>query len=137
MQPRPVVSVWCFVADPLQVLVLKRPPERAAGWQPVTGRVEDGETLHAACIREVHEEAALPPPLELLDLGLEHDLTGYDGVRYRQHAYAARYAHAQPPQVSHEHEEARWVGVDDARGLLRWDQDRLFLDALLARLRPG
>lgn len=131
-----MVSVWCFVEAPLQVLVLKRPPERAAGWQPVTGRVEDGEAFPAACVREVHEEAGLPPPLELMDLGLEHELTGYNGVWYRQRAYAARYAHAQPPIVSHEHEEARWVGIDEARALLRWDQDRLFLDALLARLRP-
>ena len=131
------MSVWCFVEAPLQVLVLKRPPERAAGWQPVTGRVEDGEAPRDACVREVHEEAGLPPPLELLDLGLEEELTGYDGLRYVQHAYAARYAHAQPPVVSHEHEEARWVTATQARGLLRWDQDRLFLDALLARLRPG
>ena len=128
------MSVWCFVAEPLRVLVLRRPPERAAGWQPVTGRVEAGERAVDACVREVREEAGLPPPDEVLDLGLDHELTGYDGVRYRQRAFAARYALAQPPVVSHEHEEARWVDVATARGLLRWDQDRVFLDALLARL---
>lgn len=135
MADRRSVSVFAFVAEPLAVLLLRRPASRAAGWQPVTGRVEPGDaTLDAACVRELAEEAALPPPAEMLDLGIESEFVGYDGVTYRQRAFAARYATRLNAAKSEEHEELRWASLDEALALLRWDEDKDALRALVTLL---
>ena len=129
------MSAWCYAPSPLRVLLVLRVPERAAGWQPVTGRVEPGESDEAACVREIAEETGLPPP-EALD-ALDHvaEFTGYDGRAYRQRAYAARYVDARPPRVGPEHEDARWVEPDEARAMLQWDDDRDTLARLLRQVR--
>lgn len=127
------VSVWVFTTDPLRVLILRRPAARAAGWQPVTGRVEPSDaSLADACVREIREETGLLAPREVIDLGREHEFLGYDGVSYQQRAFAARYDDAAPVSPSPEHEEARWVDADEASGLLRWDEDHATLELLRA-----
>ena len=155
MDDRRSVSVLCFAPDPLRVLLLRRPASRAAGWQPVTGRVEPGDlalpdqallrgpaatpevpALVAACVREVREETGLPPPREVLDLGIETGFVGYDGAAYRQRHFAARYDDAPLPVETPEHEEARWAGAAEARAILRWEPDKRALDELERRLRP-
>src|SRR3989338_8799200 len=40
-------------------LLLKRAERRGGFWQPVSGGVEDGETLQAAVLREVAEETGI------------------------------------------------------------------------------
>lgn len=127
------MSVWCHTKAPVRVLLVRRVPARAAGWQPVTGRVEPGESHEAACVREIAEETGLPPPDAVEPLGHASEFTGYDGRVYLQRAFAARYADAILPRVGPEHEEARWVDPAEARAMLRWDDDRETLTLLLAR----
>lgn len=151
MAERRLVNVMVHAEAPLRVLLLRRPPQRAAGWQSVTGRVEVEDegplpacfagapatteiaTLARACLREIHEETGLPPPLSLEDLGVESSFVGYDGVTYRQRTFAARYAEATPPLHTPEHEEGRWVGAEEAMGMLTWESDRRSLATLMAR----
>ena len=156
MPERRLVSclVWC--ADPARVLLLRRPASRAAGWQSVTGRVEPSDaegpfpaclvgapatpeipTLARACLREIHEETGLGLPAELRDLGAESSFVGYDGVTYRQRAFAARYADAAPPLHTPEHEEGRWVDAATALATLTWESDRASLRAVFGALDSG
>jgi 8-oxo-dGTP pyrophosphatase MutT (NUDIX family) len=146
------VHVVLYVPRPLRVLLLRRPESRTAGWQGVTGRVEERDatgpdtplllappehdeipTLARACLREIHEETGLPPPLDLEDLGLERAFDGHDDVHYRQRSFAARYAHLHPAPATPEHEEARWVPAQDALRIVRWESDRTAIALLLAR----
>ena len=132
-----------FCTSPLRVLLLRRPPHKAAGWQSVTGRVEPEDaqgpppdvlrgapateeipTLARACLREIHEETGLGPPLELIDLGQESSFVGYDGVTYRQRTFAARYGDATPPVHTPEHEEGRWALAEEAMRLFTWESDK-------------
>lgn len=126
-------SIYCLVyaLDPSRVLLLLRPAARAAGWQGVTGRVEpDDADLRATCVREIDEETGLPPPAQLHDLGFERTFVGYDGTTYHQRSFAARYATPIPLDRTPEHEEGRWVTLDEARTMVRWDTDRQALDWL-------
>lgn len=133
---KPVVHVLVVARDPLRVLLLLRPASRVAGWQSVTGRVEPTDAdLRAACVREIAEEAGLPPPEELVDLGpeSERDYDGYDGGRYRQRSFVATYPTAPPVRLSDEHEEIRWVEPREAIAMVRWDSDRDAIKWVLGR----
>lgn len=113
---------------PPRVLLLRRTPERGGFWQPVTGGVEpaggaDGaESGEAAARRELAEETGLSAEV-LLDLGLETAFLGYDGVRYRERAFAA-IVQSDSFERSEEHDDARFVPLDEAAALLRWDENR-------------
>lgn len=51
----------------VEVLALRRIAERGGFWQPVTGRLEPGETLAAAAERELEEETGLAGTVESLE----------------------------------------------------------------------
>src|SRR4051812_7156859 len=53
------VQVWIYRLAPFQVLLLKTNRSRGAFWQPVTGSVEDEESLPDAALREGCEESGL------------------------------------------------------------------------------
>lgn len=119
------VYVLVYALDPPRVLVLRRPAARAAGWQSVTGRVEPEDAdLRATALREIAEETGLPAPDTLIDLGFERSFVGYDGVTYHQRSFAARYQTPHAIERTPEHEEGRWVALDEAMTLVSWDTDR-------------
>lgn len=128
------VCVFVFVAEPFRVLLLRRVAARAAGWQPVTGRIEETDaSLVDACIREIREETGLGAPLEVIDLAHETSFVGYDGATYHQRTFAARYQNEMSVHTSEEHEEAQWVDADEATRLLTWPENREALAWLLHR----
>jgi len=68
-----------------QVLALQRTPARGGFWQPVTGKLEAGESPQAAAQRELLEETSLAVPVRSLDY---------------VHAFAQR--ETQPPRLIEE-----------------------------------
>ncbi|MHB8584844.1 MAG: NUDIX domain-containing protein [Thermoplasmatota archaeon] len=114
------------------VLLLRRKPEIGAGWQPVTGKVEAGETHEEAARRELAEETGLEAE-RLEELGLESEFVGYDGRSYRERAFVAVVGPGLV-RVGAEHEEARFVPPAEARRLLQWEENRLALDLALSAL---
>lgn len=59
------ISVVAHAAG--EVLLLKRLPQRGGFWQPVTGRVEPGESSEAAAARELYEETGIESEVTPLD----------------------------------------------------------------------
>jgi len=90
------------------------PPRPLAGqgfYSLPGGRVEFGESLHAALHREVDEETGLR--IEILDLaGWREVLPGTGGGgHYLIMSFAARWT-AREPVLNHEHDDFKWMAPD-------------------------
>ena len=117
-----------------RVLIIRRAQHLPLGgyWTPVTGRVEPGETLEAACHREVAEEVGLRIAL---GAAFHHGTTGdrlfaltYFSARLADGPAADPELRPQPAEVA----DARWldpVEIDALAPML--DTTR----AILAKLR--
>ncbi len=94
--PLQTISVTVRRADG-RVLLLQRTEARGGFWQPVTGKVEAGETPIAAAQRELTEETGCSSPVSALDY---------------EHVFAL--GEAKPPMLVHESAFVARVGVDAA-----------------------
>jgi dATP pyrophosphohydrolase len=115
-------------------LLLKRNPRGGGFWQPVTGGVEDTETLEEALHREIREETGIKECVRVIP-GLQS---------HRFYAPRAVYEHAFGVEVRPgtkvkldglEHSDARWCPYQDARALLVWPGNRTALERLDSVLR--
>jgi len=109
------------VAPDGRVLLLRRSPERGGFWQPVTGRIEPGESPLAAAGRELMEETGYAVPVRPLEY--QHGFALSPGVnRVREgtlvvaeeHAFAALLGAADEPRLSHEHRAHAWFAPEQA-----------------------
>jgi lipoyl(octanoyl) transferase len=99
-----------------RVLALKRSAERGGFWQPITGRMEPGETPEVAAQRELGEETGFDAPVRAL--GYRHGFALDPAVnRVRpgtvvigeEIAHAAAVPAGAEPRLSHEHSEHAWL----------------------------
>lgn len=130
------VQVIVYTREPqLEILLLKRPPERGSLWQPVTGKVEpaDTDTL-AAARRELAEETGIRTAVALEDLDFEFRFSK-NGTPVRERLLAACVEAPVPVTLSSEHVDFAWLLPDAARDQLEWDIHRQGLGRLLQRLR--
>ena len=118
------VSVVPLAADG-RVLLLRRSAERGGFWQPVTGRIERGESPAEAARRELAEETGALVPVAPLDYrhafsvdpALLHDASGALRV-VEETAFAARLPAGFAWRLSSEHAEAGLFGLEEALRLL-------------------
>ena len=106
-----------------------------ASWSIPGGRVEPGETLVAACIREVLEETGVPVSLDGI-YRIEHAPTNH-GSRVRVIFAATPRDDTPPKQVADEESlRASWLTLDEIAALpLRGSDLRALLESV-ARGRP-
>jgi lipoyl(octanoyl) transferase len=115
------------IAPDGRVLLLRRSPDRGGFWQPVTGRIEPGETPAEAARRELREETgadAAPEPLGYrhafaLDPTINRVKPGAL-VIVEETAFAARVPVGFAPRLSEEHAESAWLSASEAEGYLRF-----------------
>ncbi|HET6412076.1 MAG TPA: lipoyl(octanoyl) transferase LipB [Anaeromyxobacter sp.] len=113
------------VAPDGRVLLLKRVPDRGGFWQPVTGRIEAGESPLSCAERELREETGFAVPVRSLEYQHSFALSpGVNRVREgalvvaEEFAFGAVLAQAAPPRLSHEHCEHGWFAPEEAAGLV-------------------
>jgi lipoyl(octanoyl) transferase len=120
------VSVVPVGADG-RILLLRRSPSRGGFWQPVTGRIEPGESPAEAARRELREETGADASVS--PLGYRHGF-GLDPTVNRvrpgtlvvveEHAFMARLPAGFAATLSDEHAEHAWAAPAEALDRLRF-----------------
>jgi len=132
------VQVWIYTGtnqNSLRVLLLLTLAERGGFWQPVTGTVENKETLQDAAFREAQEETSLSfqtPPFSLDD-----DFTfEARGKKFHEYGFALKVSRPDIPVLDlHEHIAFQWVTVDQAMKYLKHASNIKMLSALQKKLK--
>ena len=128
----------------LEVLVLRRTPEKGGFWQPVTGRIESGEPPPAAALREVQEETGLSGVLTDLDFVhqfmIEPELLGpHAPTPYlcEEHSFAVEVSDEATVRLeAGAHDAFEWLPIADAAARVRWSGNRDGIGKLERRLSP-
>ena len=116
--PRPEVAVGAIAVDEERLLLVRRGHGPAAGlWSVPGGRVEPGETLAEAVVRELAEETGLE--------GVAEGFVGWverigEGHHYVILDFAVTVLEPKEPLAGADAAEAAWVPIDEVvdRGLV-------------------
>jgi ADP-ribose pyrophosphatase YjhB (NUDIX family) len=109
---RPQIAVSAAIFRDNRILLVRRARSPAKGFYSLPGgRVEFGETLHAALHREVNEETSLK--IEIVDLaGWREVVPGpAGGGHYLIMSFAARWA-GNEPVLNDELDDFKWLPPD-------------------------
>ena len=130
MSLRPdLVEAWVFRVDPgsdgVEILLIRRAPHRIFPglWQCVTGRIEPGERVPMAALREVEEETGLGREAIEAFYDLDQVAPFYDEARdavVTSAIFAVRVRWDAVAQHSGEHDGLRWVPAVAAPSLAIW-----------------
>ena len=136
--PAPAAGVVCLRGGPGsgEVLLVRRgTPPRLGEWSLPGGRVEFGETVAGAALRELHEETGVEAEL----LGLIDVVDGLfpeAGRHYVLIDFLARWT-AGEPRPGDDAAEARFWPLEKGLALVAWDETRRVIREGAARLWPG
>jgi dATP pyrophosphohydrolase len=129
----------------LEVAVFQR--ANGGHWQGIAGGGDEGETPERAARREAFEEAGIATPEGWLALRPVLSVP-VSVIRPAERKHWPRWlsvipcypfavaAGTEPVRLSPEHTHFRWTSIDEARAVVRWDNDRIALTALAEALRP-
>ena len=118
--PREPISTWFFALVVVRQgdrFLLVHEAKHGQGWCVPAGRVELGETLFDAALRETLEETGVPVVLDGV-LRVEHSPRPEGTARVRVIFLAHPQADVPPKSVPDEESlEAKWFSLEDMRGL--------------------
>jgi 8-oxo-dGTP pyrophosphatase MutT (NUDIX family) len=118
-----------------EVLLIRRAPGRILPglWQCVSGSLEPGERVALGALREVAEETGFgPADIEAfydLDLVNQFHEPSVDGI-VTSAVFAARVRPDAEPVLSHEHDGAMWLSIDEAHGSVIWPGYRTAIERI-------
>ncbi len=134
------VQVIVFRRTPeLEILVLHKTPESGGIWQPVTGKVEEGESDREGALRELMEETGISG--ESIRAVIEHvysfDYTGKNGENHEE-VFGVEVTPDTIVDMSKnvyvEHDKFEWVNPETAKKMIHWDTNRIALADLLKKV---
>jgi 8-oxo-dGTP pyrophosphatase MutT (NUDIX family) len=111
-----------------------------ARWQLPKGLVDRGETPELTAVREVREEAGIDADviekIETVEYWYQSNAGG-QRVRYHKfvHFFLMRYLSGDVANHDREVNEARWVEISEALGLIAFKSERGVLEKALSRIK--
>lgn len=88
--------------------------QRAGIWEFPLGKIEDGETSAKAAKREVEEETGLA--LEPKFVGMVERFDGENNEEYKPVSCFVATTDSEEIKLSGEHDEFKWVAIEDITG---------------------
>jgi 8-oxo-dGTP pyrophosphatase MutT (NUDIX family) len=119
----------------IEILLLRRAPGRILPglWQCVSGSLEDADRVAVGALRELREETGFgPDEIEAfydLDLVNQFHEPSYDAV-VTAAIFAVRVRPGSEPTMSHEHDAARWLAIDQALAEVVWPGYRTAIERI-------
>lgn len=122
--------VAALIWDGDKFMICQRPAHKARGllWEFVGGKVEPGETKEQALIRECQEELAVTLEVGEVFIDVVHE---YPDLTVYLTLFHARIAEGVPQKL--EHNDIRWIAVDEIDGYAFCPAD----EEILERLKQG
>jgi dATP pyrophosphohydrolase len=113
----------------IEYLLLKRLPERNGFWQPVTGGVEEGETLTEALRREIREETGIENLVRVIEDIYYFEFS--DPNLNKEYVFGVEVSSTEVVVLDgEEHSEYKWCSIKDALQLLNWKENKEALEKL-------
>lgn len=136
LSPVPAVGVVCFRGD--EVLLIRRgTPPKQGEWSLPGGRVEPGEPVRDAALRELKEEtgvdAVLIDLIDVVDAIFENRTGDLITRHYVLIDFVARWQTGEP-RAGDDAADARFFHLSDLASLQMWDETLRVIDAAAARL---
>lgn len=123
--------------DSLEILALRRTPERGGEWQPVTGNLEKNETFEEGLKREVSEEIGINSFESIEDLNYEFEFIKKNKKIYEK-VYAVKINYAERISLesnpSKEHVDSIWISYDGAFEMFNYTHQRDALNILYKKI---
>ena len=119
----------------IEVLLLRRAPGRILPglWQCVSGSLETGERIAVGALRELTEETGFGPAqiegFYDLDLVNQFHEPSVDAI-VTAACFAVRLRPRSEPRLSAEHDEARWLPLDEALTEVVWPGYRTAIERI-------
>jgi 8-oxo-dGTP diphosphatase len=129
--PVPCVGVVCLRGPEVLLIRRGRPPKQGE-WSLPGGRIEPGERVMDAALRELREETGVEAEITGL-IDVVDGLFPEAGRHYVLIDYAARWLSGEPV-AGDDALEARFVALDKVGALIDWNETRRIIDmAVTAR----
>ena len=109
-------------------------------WQLPKGLVDRGEIPEITAVREVREEAGIDAEViekvETVEYWYQSSAAG-QRIRYHKfvHFFLMRYISGDVSNHDHEVNEARWVEISEALGMIAFKSERGVLEKALSRIK--
>ena len=125
--------VAALIWDGDRFLACQRPANKARGllWEFVGGKVEPGETREQALIRECREELAITVRVDDIFMEVTHE---YPDLTVHLTLFHVAIADGTPQML--EHNDLRWVTIQEMDELAFCPADEVILDELRRRGAP-
>ena len=119
--------VAALIWDGDRFMICQRPAHKARGllWEFVGGKVEPGETRQQALVRECREELDITVKPGAVFMEVTHR---YPDLTVHLTLFSATIAEGTPQKL--EHNDIRWIGVEEIEDYAFCPADRVILEKL-------